>query len=164
MCYNNISESLQSRSAWGGFCFTGRNKMLKSCSFCGKIHDFNTECPKRIEYRKRLQAKYDRSGYSYERNSKADIFRNTKVWQRKRNEIRQRDLNMCRYCFLIKHRITTQRLSVHHICPLAVDFDKRLDNNNLITLCSQCHEQAESGKISKKKLISLIFMPIRLDF
>ena len=141
----------------------GRNKMLKSCSFCGKIHDFNTECPKRAEYKKQQQAKYDRSSYSYERNSKADSFRNTKLWQAKRYEIRQRDLNMCRYCFLVRHRITTSFLSVHHIQPLAECFDKRLDGDNLITLCRECHENAECGKISRKKLRALIYEPMRLS-
>lgn len=134
--------------------------MLKICSTCGKIHEFNTVCPKRIEAVKKRQAKYDRS--KYDRNSAADLFRNTKKWQRKRNEIKLRDLNICRYCFLIRHKITTSGLSVHHIISLDKDFDLRLSNNNLISLCRDCHEAAEKGVIKTEELKKIIHIPLKL--
>lgn len=90
--------------------------MLKTCPTCGKLHGFNDVCPIRIERDRCRQALYDRT--KYERNSKADKFRNTKQWQRKRNEIKDRDLNICRYCFLCRHKITADNISVHHIIPL----------------------------------------------
>ncbi|MGX7099584.1 HNH endonuclease [Globicatella sanguinis] len=37
-------------------------------------------------------------------------------------------------------RVTRTRLYVHHIIPLKVDYSKRLDDSNLITLCYGCHE------------------------
>ena len=40
--------------------------MLKTCSVCGKIHDFNIVC-------KRL--------YRYKKSSKTDRFRSTYEWQ-----------------------------------------------------------------------------------
>lgn len=46
----------------------------------------------------------------------------------------------------------TENLSVHHINPIAEDWDSRLDNDNLITLCRKHHEQAEASLISKKEL------------
>lgn len=52
--------------------------------------------------------------------------------------------------------MTTKNLQVHHIVSLEEDFNKRLNNNNLITLCPICHELAESGEISKDNLYNLI--------
>lgn len=134
--------------------------MLKSCSTCGKIHGFDEVCPKRIEYERKRKASYDKS--KYERNSKADKFRSSKTWQRKRAEIRSRDMNICRYCFLVKHRITTADLSVHHIIPIDNDYSKRLSSRNLITLCRECHEKAEKGVISAEKLRELTVEKLKL--
>jgi predicted restriction endonuclease len=38
-------------------------------------------------------------------------------------------------------------LEVHHAVPLETDYDKRLDDDNLITLCERHHEMAERGDI-----------------
>lgn len=134
--------------------------MLKSCSTCGKVHDFNEICPKRIAYERQRQASYDRSQYA--RDSRADHFRSTKAWQRKRQEVRERDLNVCRCCFLLYHRITTSGLSVHHIVPLEKSYAKRLQSGNLITLCRDCHERAESGRLTPETLKNLLRQPMRL--
>ncbi|MEE3402554.1 MAG: HNH endonuclease [Acutalibacteraceae bacterium] len=134
--------------------------MLKSCSFCGKVHDFNAVCPKRIEYERRRQGQNNRQASA--RDSKADKFRNTQAWQRKRNEVRERDLNVCRYCFLVRHRIVTDGLSVHHIVPIEQAYRKRLSDGNLITLCRECHEQAESGAVAPSTLTALLRQPMRL--
>lgn len=134
--------------------------MLKTCPVCGKMHGFGNVCPIKIERNKRRQALYDRS--KYERNSKADKFRNTKQWQRKRNEIKDRDLNICRYCFLCRHKITSDSISVHHIIPLEKNFRLRLSDSNLISLCRICHEQAEKGIISAENLKNIIKKPMKL--
>ena len=36
------------------------------------------------------------------------------------------------------------------------DYDKRLDSDNLITLCRYHHEMAEKGNISRKELQTII--------
>lgn len=136
--------------------------MLKSCSTCGRIHEYNSVCPKRIEYEKKRREQYDLNKYRSEKNSAADKFRSSKAWQEKRSEIRNRDLNMCRYCFLVDHKITTNELSVHHILPLEKRFDLRLNSGNLITLCRCCHEKAEASLISVQELKRLLKMPLRL--
>ena len=89
-----------------------------------------------------------------------DAFRSTAAWTAKSAEIRERDLYCCRLC-LAEGRITMRDLGVHHIVPLMADFDKRLDNDNLITLCRYHHEAAERGQISRKELLT---MTCRIDF
>lgn len=112
--------------------------MKKACPYCNGIHDAGYICPKR--------PKRDRS-----RSDTAIVrFRSSKQWQRKREYIRSRDRNMCRLCAIGyggKPAEYVSDVSVHHIVPLAVDYSLRLDDDNLICLCSYHHELAESGKI-----------------
>lgn len=88
-----------------------------------------------------------RVNYNYrQRNREADKFRNTQLWRRKSAEIKERDCYCCRWC-LQAGVLTTKELSVHHIIALTNDYDRRLDNDNLITLCRLHHDQAERGAI-----------------
>ena len=45
---------------------------------------------------------------------------------------------------------------MHHIIPLEEDYNKRLDSDNLITLCRYHHELAEKGEISREELQEII--------
>ena len=54
-----------------------------------------------------------------------------------------------------KRHITTKNLQVHHIIPLKEDRNEALNDENLITLCEQCHELAEEGKISRERLVEI---------
>ena len=54
---------------------------------------------------------------------------------------------------------TYNNLQVHHIVPIEKDKDRKLDSNNLITLCSYHHKQAEMNKILKEELSNLIDIP-----
>lgn len=94
------------------------------------------------------------------KDSKADKFRCTKVWTNKSLEIRQRDRYLCKVCINnLYHTINTynyNKLEVHHITPIEEDYNKRLDNDNLITLCNYHHKLAEAGEIPKEELYKLI--------
>lgn len=120
--------------------------MLKSCSYCGKIHDSKFECeqrPKRKKY-----------------NTDADKFRNTNKWRKKREEIKQRDLRLCQICkrklYNTEIQYNTENLEVHHNIPINEDYNKRLDNDNLITVCHYHHELCESGEISRQEVQRII--------
>ena len=116
--------------------------MLKSCQYCGRIHPKNYDCgrkPKKIK-----------------RDTKAYRFHRTQAWQDKSIDIRERDHYLCQCCIRLmpgtmrKHNYDD--LSVHHIEPLATDYDQRLDDNNLITVCGYHHELAERGEIDRELL------------
>ena len=64
---------------------------------------------------------------------------------------------------LASGRLTYCGLSVHHIEPLEEAWDLRLDENNLITLCSHHHEQAEAGKLPRAMLHELTLAPLLLS-
>ncbi len=128
--------------------------MMKACKYCGRVHDYNTVCPKKP--RKEYGVRTDGVG----------AFRGTRAWKRKRDTIRERDFNTCRVCAAGKHGTYAGRqyqntgLSVHHIVPLEEDWSLRLDDDNLITLCSWHHDMAERGQISRAELKTLAGTPL----
>ena len=50
----------------------------------------------------------------------------------------------------------TDTLEVHHIIPIEEDDDRKLDDDNLITVCRVHHEQCENGRISREKQKELV--------
>ena len=66
-----------------------------------------------------------------------------------------RDKYLCQVC--LKNNIYTyNNLQVHHIIPINIDYSKRLDSDNLITLCTYHHNKAERGLITKEQLLEII--------
>ena len=117
--------------------------MKKACPYCGKIHERKYICKKKPE-----------------RGNKLDRFRWSYDWKMKRTEIMKRDLYLCRACFDslpgTVRRLNNEDLSVHHIRPLKTNWEMRLDNGNLITLCRMHHEMAENWEIPAEKLLKCI--------
>lgn len=75
----------------------------------------------------------------------------TLEWTSKRKEIMERDDFRCVLCGADasnKHNF----FNVHHIEPLSISWEKRLANNNLVTLCVSCHKNT-FGK--EQEMISL---------
>ncbi len=111
--------------------------MLRSCPYCGRIHEKKYDCGKRPRQQKI--------------RSKATLFRNSRKWREKREQIRERDKNLCQICirnlYGTKLQFNHEKLSVHHAVPLEIDYDLRLDDDNLLTMCDMHHELAESGAI-----------------
>ena len=119
---------------------------LISCSRCG-IVPRGHRCPYKT---------YKKKAYDTE----ADRFRKSKRWTNKSIEVRQRDRYLCRVCMANLYntiqQFTYNELDVHHIVPINEDYNKRLDNDNLISLCRYHHKMADDGKIPKEVLYSLI--------
>jgi 5-methylcytosine-specific restriction endonuclease McrA len=134
----------------------GDTDMMKACKYCGRVHDYNTVCPKKP------QRKY----YGGTRTDEVGAFRRSGLWRKKSLDIRERDFNSCRVCAMGKYGTYSGRqyhntgLSVHHIVPLSEDFDLRLDDDNLITLCSWHHDMAENGTIPREELKLLAATPL----
>lgn len=126
--------------------------MLKSCQYCGRIHDTKDECdPKR-------KAREARQGSR--RRSSAYVFHKSKAWTRKSIQVRERDHYTCVCCKAklegTLDQYNTEDLSVHHITPIEEDYSLRLDEDNLITVCRLHHEMCEAGKIPRDVQRSLI--------
>ena len=116
--------------------------MYKACSKCGKIHEYNKKCYK------------GESGIR-RKDTKANKFRTTTEWKYKSEEIREESKYLCSVC-IEEGRYTYDTLEVHHIEPIEQNYERRLDNYNLICLCNEHHRKAEEGKIDREYLFKLV--------
>ena len=88
--------------------------MYKSCSYCGRIHPFNYICDKKPKK------------YKNKQHTKNIDFRSTYKWQKKREQIKERDLYMCVICSsnLKENKDKAfNDLEVHHIESLDNAYD-----------------------------------------
>lgn len=121
--------------------------MLTSCRYCGKVHDKSLTCAKKPKNKKII--------------TDIERFRNSFAWRKKRARIKERDCFMCQLCLsglydVGERKYNSRCLEVHHITPIKDDYSKRLDDNNLITLCEKHHEMAEKGIIPTALLVALV--------
>lgn len=119
--------------------------MLRSCHYCGRLHQIGYVCPKKPPRKKQGKRK-------------AEQIRSTYAWQKKREDIKERDHHLCVYS-LAHGRIVYEDLEVHHIIPLEERPDLAFEDSNLITLSEEVHELAECGEIDREELMELIRHP-----
>jgi len=125
--------------------------MLKSCQYCGKLHDIGFVCKRKPK--KKFWKNTDRD---------AVRFRRSYVWVKTRKKILERDFNLCRVCNAGEYgSYKNDSLHVHHIVPLREDFDRRCDADNLLSLCQTHHAMAEDGAIKREVLERLASTPPR---
>lgn len=120
--------------------------MLKSCAYCGGIHKRGQQCPSK-------PATIKNATY-------IDRFRWSRAWKNKRAHIAERDKHLCQVCLRNLYNTQIQYnfsdLEVHHIDSIGDAWDKRLDDDNLISLCRDHHELAEKGSIPAGELREMI--------
>ena len=117
--------------------------MLVSCSYCNGLHSRGSACPNKPKNNSRKKEE-----------TYITRFRSSRIWAKKRDEIKALDLFLCRTCFE-KGTYVWQKLEVHHIRRISKAWHKRLENSNLITLCCACHKMADDGKIKESYLLEL---------
>lgn len=108
--------------------------MLKSCQYCGRIHEKEYDCgcrPKRTQF---TRDEKETGRYSY-------------AFTRKSREIKERSNHLCAVCFA-EGKLTYDCLETHHITKLRDAPDLLLEDGNLICLCRQHHEMADNGDLS----------------
>lgn len=132
------------------FCVEVIAHMMTSCRYCGRVHPVGVTCPKKPRVR-----------YAKGPPTQADRYRRSKKWQRVRDGILERDYHLCRVCFEGSRGVYGGGLQVHHIVPLAEDYELRADEGNLVTLCPVHHKMAEDGQISREELRRLAEDPPR---
>ena len=117
-----------------------------TCKYCGVV-ERGHKCP----HKKSRQKSGDR---------RSDRFRKTKAWTQKSIEVRQRDRFLCQVCLRNLYNTMSffnyKTVEVHHIVPIEEDFNQRLDNENLLSLCSYHHKMADKGQIPRKVLQDIV--------
>ena len=121
-------------------------KAFRSCKYCGKIHDEDYNCDKKPIKRKKID----------------DIvrFRNSPKWRKKRQKIKARDNYLCQICirelYGTKRKYNHENLQVHHAIPVNSSEELKLDDSNLITLCSMHHAMCDKGTIPYSEVKKII--------
>ena len=134
------------------FCVEVIAHMMTSCRYCGRAHPVGVVCPKKPR------------GVPRDKGAptQADKWRRSRKWQRIREHVLDRDYHMCRVCFEGgRGSFPGARLEVHHIVPLVEDYALRAEEDNLITLCTFHHKDAEAGEIPRETLRRLAEHPPR---
>lgn len=118
---------------------------LITCSHCG-VTTRGHNCP----YKPKAKPK---------ESTEVRRFRNSQAWAKKSAEIKQKAKHLCEVCIDNKYNTINQlnfkNLETHHIEPISDNFNRRLDNHNLVVLCQQHHKMAEKGDIPKDYLFEL---------
>lgn len=129
------------------------------CTYCGKLNPYRIECL--CEGKQRAKAeqtkRYDRT-VRRATNKMYDDFYHSKAWYMQRDYINRKYNGLCLHCLIVKNKITTkenEKIIVHHIESLKESWGKRLDENNLLTLCHTDHEDKDVAD-SKEHCIYLI--------
>lgn len=92
----------------------------------------------KLEFKK--QVKRWRKDYDDRRkDDKYRKFYKSNQWSIVRDYVLKRDNYLCRECD--KEGKITICSTVHHIIEIKEDFSKALDENNLVTLCHECHNK-----------------------
>ncbi|OCX40273.1 hypothetical protein KV46_10120 [Staphylococcus haemolyticus] len=105
------------------------------------------------ERNRQRNAKQYNAHTRYGKDSKYMEFYHSKEWRNKRKQVLLRDKYLCQSC-LRKGYVNPvkkgQRFYVHHIIELKDDWEKRLDMNNLETVCAECHLESHRGQRRKR--------------
>ena len=120
--------------------------MYKTCKMCGIVPEDHV-----CKYKRSRKKSGDRD---------SDRFRKTKQWTNKSLEIRQRDKFLCQVCLRNLYNtmdfLNFKTVEVHHITSINEDYNRRLDNDNLISLCSYHHKMADKGQIPREELYKIV--------
>lgn len=132
--------------ACADFVLAGGKGMMKSCPYCGRIHQSGYVCPKKPKCRG-------------QKNTDANRFRHSNAWTKLSRAVRERDHYLCQCCVRMIEGTYRQYnyddIEVHHITPIEEDYDRRMDSDNLISLCRVHHEMAEKGELSRQTLYAI---------
>ena len=82
--------------------------------------------------------------------TKFDKFYMCNAWKVKRDKIKKLYKSTCVICLLTKDD-PKECQCIHHIEELSQAWEKRLDTNNLIPLCRECHDEVHRRYKTKEK-------------
>lgn len=108
------------------------NLTRNKCGYCDE-HIEEAE-QKEKERRKNFNDRYNK-------NNKYNQFYWTKAWKELRQYVLTRDNFLCQEC--LKNHKVTEATDVHHIIKIRIDWSKRLDEKNCISVCSDCHKKLD---------------------
>lgn len=126
------------------------NRCQTKIEYPSRICD-TCKAEKEEEQKQRLKdnsSKYNKARHEREKEMNSyRLFYNTREWRLKREEIHRRD-GICKICEALF--MFNPIDDIHHIIPISKDYSKRLDNDNLVGLCSKHHKMIHDNSIDTK--------------
>ena len=120
--------------------FNGCSSKISSGYYC-KEHKRSKQSVKKKQKKRDI----------YHHNNKS--FYNSKAWKSTRSFIYERERGCCQRCGRF---IFGRRAHVHHVIEIKKDATLKLDPNNLMLLCPQCHT-LEENKDKQEKVFPSYF-------
>lgn len=120
-----------------------------SCNYCFGFHQKGSDCPKKqkTDYRQKKE-NLD------EVNKMENKFYSSSAWQKTRASVMRECGYKCYVCSNVHNntdvRHYTEAREVHHIIPIRDCWDKRLDVDNLVCLCTEHHHMIHQNNIRNK--------------
>jgi len=112
---------------------------------CYKLVEYpNLYCDIHKEYQEKLRANKYKEYNDLRKNDKGQSFYKSKQWVNFREFILSRDNYLCQEC--LKNKELNPGNLVHHIIPIKIDYSRRLDEANCITVCNSCHEKIHNHR------------------
>ncbi|MFS7388553.1 HNH endonuclease [Carnobacterium maltaromaticum] len=117
---------------------------MRYCQFDGCSNKINrgAYC---IEH-SRTRRKKDKANKDIYHHENKPFYR-TDEWQAMRKHIYEREFGKCQRC---KRMVFGRNAHVHHVVPIKENKLLKLDENNLMLLCSECHPIVENETENKK--------------
>jgi 5-methylcytosine-specific restriction protein A len=119
------------------------SKPLRPLKPCSTVHCPNLTRGRYCEHHKFQsveQAREKNSFYDrYKRDKKVNEFYRSADWNKARQQALLRDNGLCMHCYRDKRIVMADM--VHHVVAVKDDWSKRLEIDNLISLCNSCHNK-----------------------
>lgn len=114
--------------------------ITKLCAKCGKVISYPIryceQCQKTVEEQREQGKKRSCARYNKKRDKAIESFYKTKEWRALSLKKLQKEKYKCEDC----EGLATE---VHHKVGIKEDWSKRYDYNNLMALCTKCHNRRE---------------------
>jgi 5-methylcytosine-specific restriction protein A len=101
-------------------------------------------CEEHWAEEKKERAESNRYYDQHRRDKRAEAFYKSRAWVAARRRVLIRDNYLCQECLRQGYIIRAD--TVHHKIGLKEDWSKRLQLDNLVSLCAKCHNQLHGGK------------------
>lgn len=129
--------------------------MYKKCR-CGKKIEYTSKycekCTEEIEIENKKKIKrYDKEVRNNNSNIKYKKFYDSSAWRLLSDIIYIKYNGLCIYC-LIEYGLIVDADTIHHITELKEDWSKRLEEDNLMPLCHDCHNKIHGRYTDKEKV------------
>lgn len=114
--------------------------IYRKCTECGKKVEYGTKCVCEADKDKQRYKTYAKNRMKDKEEARRQRFYSSDNWIRLRDTARSKFNGLCIMCLIKDNKVKSEDY-VHHIHNTKDYWERRLELNNLITLCSSHHKE-----------------------